>query len=73
MHLFELYKPLITNLPKIIIRKRDKRVGKIYESIAVRTFKFICLNEYHNLFYKDNIKIIPKNIAKLLTVRGLAY
>lgn len=73
MDLFELYKPLITNYPKIIIRKPDKRTGKIYESIAVRRSKFSCLNEYHNLFYKDNIKIIPKNIAELLTPRGLAY
>ena len=73
MHLFELYKPLITNYPKIIIRKPDKRTGKIYESIAVRTSKFSCFNEYHNLFYKDKIKIVAKNIAKLLTPRGLAY
>jgi len=61
MHLFELYKPLITNYPsaprrgaegtvpvpaqkeysfwagtKIIVRKPDKRTGKIYKSIAVR-------------------------------------
>lgn len=25
------------------------------------------------MFYKDNIKIIAKNIAELLTPRGLAY
>ena len=73
MHLFELYKPLITNYPKIIIRKPDKRTGKIYKSIAVRTSKFSCFNEYHNLFYKNKIKIVPKNIADLLTPRGLAY
>jgi hypothetical protein len=77
MHLFELYKPLITNYPsaprrgaegtKIIVRKPDKRTGKIYKSIAVRTSKFSCFNEYHNLFYKNKIKIVPKNIADLLT------
>lgn len=73
MHLFELYKPLITNYPKIVIRKPDKRTGKIFKSIAVRTSKFSCFNEYHNLLYKNNIKIVPKNIDELLTPRGLAY
>ena len=77
MHLFELYKSLITNYPsasrrdaegtKIIIRKPDKRTGKIYKSIAVRTSKFSCFNEYHNLFYKNKIKIVPKISADLLT------
>ena len=32
-----------------------------------------CLNFYHELFYKDNIKVIPINLEKLLTARGLAY
>ncbi|OTA73782.1 hypothetical protein M434DRAFT_88550, partial [Hypoxylon sp. CO27-5] len=31
-----------------------------------------CLNYYHELFYKDGIKIIPKNISELLTARSLA-
>jgi len=77
MHLFVLYKPLITNYPSasrrdaegtiIINRKPDKRTGKLYKSIAVRTSKFSCFNEYHNLFYKNKIKIVPKNIPDLLT------
>jgi hypothetical protein len=32
-----------------------------------------CLNYYHYLFYKNKIKIIPKNIGELLTPVGLAY
>ena len=32
-----------------------------------------CLNYYHELFYKDNVKIIPINLEELLTARGLAY
>ena len=32
-----------------------------------------CLNYYHDLFYKNKIKIIPKNIGELLTPVGLAY
>lgn len=73
LSLFELYKPLVLNYPKIIIRKPDKRMGKVYKSIAFKTTKFNCLNEYHDLFYKNKKKIVPKNIYELLTVRGLAY
>ncbi len=32
-----------------------------------------CLNEYHDLFYKEKVKIIPKNLDELLTARGLVY
>lgn len=31
-----------------------------------------CLNYYYDLFYLNGIKIIPKNIAELLTPRSLA-
>ena len=71
--LFELYKPLITNEPKIITRKADKRTNKIYKSLAFKTISLNCLNEYHNLFYKNKIKLVPDNIHELLTARGLAY
>lgn len=37
------------------------------------TLSLPCLNDYHELFYKDGKKIIPKNISELLTARGLAY
>src|SRR3979490_1776683 len=73
LSLFELYKPLVVNYPNIIYRKPDKRTGKIYPSIAFRTSAFHCLNEYHDLFYRDKIKIVPKDIQKYLTARGLAY
>lgn len=73
LSLFNLYKPMVTGFPKIICRKPDKRTGKIYKSIRFRTSAFNCLNEYHDLFYKNNKKIVPKNIHELLTARGLAY
>lgn len=31
-----------------------------------------CLNYYHGLFYKDKVKIVPRNLGELLTARGLA-
>jgi len=71
--IFDLYKPLVTNYPKIIVRKADSRTGKIYKSIAFKTATFKCLNKYHDLFYQNRKKIVPNNIHELLTARSLAY
>lgn len=71
--LFDLFKSLTISRPKVIIRKPDKRTNKFYKSIAFKTSAMFCLNKYHELFYKDKIKIVPKNIHELLTARGLAY
>lgn len=73
LSLFEIFKPMVTNYPKIITRKADKRTGKVYKSLAFKTSALNCLNEYHNLFYNNKIKIVPKNIKEFLTARGLAY
>lgn len=32
-----------------------------------------CFNVYKEIFYNDNVKIIPNNIQELLTPRGLAF
>jgi hypothetical protein len=73
LSLFKLYELMVTNCSKIIIRKPDKRTGKIYKSIAFKTLSFRYMNEYHDIFYKNKIKIVPKNIHELLTARSLAY
>jgi hypothetical protein len=59
--------------PVILTRKPDKRTGKIYKSLCFRTLTLPCLNEYHNMFYKNKVNIIPENLDKLLTPIGLAY
>lgn len=46
-----LFASLIAMEPVINVRKADPRTGKIYKSMYVRTLKFPCLNEYHDLFY----------------------
>lgn len=33
--------------------------------------RFPCLNEFHNLFYKNGLKCLPLNIKELLTPIGL--
>jgi hypothetical protein len=32
-----------------------------------------CLNYYHDIFYKDKVKCVPRNLGELLTARGLAF
>jgi hypothetical protein len=51
----------------------DKRTSKSYSSISFTTMQLPCFNEYRNLFYNLNVKIVPENIYDLLTPRGLAY
>jgi hypothetical protein len=59
--------------PVINERKPDPRTGKVYKSMYWRTLSFFCLNKYHDLFYKNKTKVVPKNIQDLLTPRGLAH
>ena len=59
--------------PSLIIRKPDKRTGKIYYQIQFKTLNLPCLNFYHDLFYKEGKKIIPETLGELLTPRALAY
>jgi LAGLIDADG DNA endonuclease family. len=73
LSLFYLFKPLVISNPAIVVRKIDKRTGKYYKSIKFRTSSMGCLNKYHDLFYKNRIKIVPKNIHELLMAIGLAY
>lgn len=51
----------------------DKRTNKCYSSISFTTMQLPCFNEYRNLFYNLDVKIVPENIYDLLTPRGLAH
>lgn len=64
--------------PKIYTRNPDKRTGKAYTSIALKTRALYSLNYFHDLFYVygsdgKRRKVIPGNIQELLTARSLAY
>ena len=71
-NLRELFDSITTVSPKIVTRV-DKRSNKTTESIRFWTRALPCLNYYHNIFYKDKVKIIPQNIGELLSEIGLAY
>nr|QBM09642.1 hypothetical protein [Dactylella sp.] len=72
-YLYNLFKPLVATPPAVIERKKDKRTGLAYKSIYFKTLSFPCLNEFHALFYNNNIKVIPSNLEDLLTPIGLAH
>jgi hypothetical protein len=58
---------------KISSRAPDKRTGLIYGSIRFNTLSLPCFNEFYDLFYPNGQKVVPLNIADLLTPLGLAY
>jgi len=65
--------PVVLNSPSIVTRKPDKRSGIVTQSLRFLTMALPCLNYFHGLFYKDKVKIVPKNLGELLTARGLAH
>jgi hypothetical protein len=59
--------------PTINVRKADRRTGKVYKSMYIRTLRFPCLNKYL-IYFTRIIKVVPSNIQYLLTPpRGLAH
>ena len=50
-----------------------KETGNIINNISFGTRTLPCLNEFYNLFYKNRVKIVPRNIEELITVESLAY
>jgi hypothetical protein len=49
------------------------RPGMVYSAIYLRTYALPCFNELLLTFYPLGNKIVPLNIAELLTPLGLAY
>ena len=69
--LYKLLEPLTLMEPTILTRN-NKKTGLITRSLYFRTLAMPCLNYYHELFYPNKQKIIPRNLEELLTARGLA-
>jgi hypothetical protein len=73
VHLYTKFSPFCPQEPIIRELQPNKRTGKVYSAIWFNTYSLPCFNEFYNLFYLDGIKIVPQNIAELLTPIGLAY
>lgn len=62
LSLYTLFSPLIGTKPAKTVRKPDPRTDKVYKSIHFKTLRFLCLNKFHDLFYENKTKVVPKNI-----------
>ena len=64
--------PLLLWVLQFLTRK-DKRSSITTQSLYFRSLAMPCLSYYYDLFYKERVKVIPRNMYTLLTPRGLAY
>jgi len=61
---------LIIVLVYLVIGRRN---GTLTIGLQLSTRRYPCFNKIYNLFYKNNIKVIPYNIYDLLTPIALAH
>ena len=73
-YVYSFFKDLCVNdyTPQLRI-VRDNRTNKIYSAISFTTMQFPCFNAFKEMFYQNNVKIVPDNIHQLLTPKGLAF
>ncbi len=73
LHLYNLFQSYCPQGPIIKNPMPDKRTGKVYSTMYFNTYSLFCFNDLYNLFYPLGKKVIPLNIAELLTPLGLCY
>jgi hypothetical protein len=62
--------PYCSSIPYLL---SSNRKGFTHFGLEFRTRQLPCLNEFYDLFYKNKIKSVPKNIHSLLTPLALAH
>ena len=72
LHLYNLYQEFVTT-PPAVQSITDKNTGKIRYNLNFATLALPCFNELYEAFYLEGKKIIPNNIADLLSQVSLAY
>lgn len=60
--LHKLLEPLTAMEPTLLTRN-NKKSGVVTKSLYFRTLAMPCLNYYYELFYKNGVKIIPRNLC----------
>lgn len=73
LHLYDLFKMYCSAEPKVNNHSPHKLTGKSYTSVKFETRSLPCFNELFELFYTTGGKIVPANIAELLTPLALCY
>ncbi len=66
LHLYNLYQEFVTT-PPAVQAITDKNTGKIRYNLSFATLALPCFNELYEAFYLEGKKIIPNNIADLLS------
>lgn len=66
--LYKLLEPIVLTSPSILTRN-DRRSGNVTQSLRFLTMAMPCLNYYHDIFYKNKVKCVPRNLDELLTAR----
>lgn len=72
LHLYNLYQEFVTT-PPAVASITDKNKGKIRYNLSFATLALPWFNGLYEAFYLEGKKIIPNNIADLLTEVSLAY
>jgi hypothetical protein len=73
LHLYDLFKTFSSQAPKITNMAPHKITVKVYSSIWFNTYTLPCFVSIYELFYVNGSKVVPSNIAELLTPLGLGY
>lgn len=72
-YLYNLFKMYCSAVPKVSKMLAHKQTGKRYSRVSFTTHTLPCFNELYELFYVDGKKVVPSNIADLITSLSLAY
>lgn len=73
-HVFSFFTLYCVNEYKPQLRVvKDKKTNKTSKALSFTTMQLPCFNEFKQLFYLNNVKLVPNNIYELLTPKGLAF
>ncbi len=64
---YKIMKRWVLTEPKIVSRVYHKDVSKMLQSIRFSTISHPEVTSFYNLFYQQGVKVIPKDIGKILT------
>jgi len=73
LHLYEKFQLYCPQEPQLYNSPLHKKTGISYSSMYFQTYSLPCFTALHTLFYPSGKKIVPANIADLLTPLSLSY
>ena len=72
LHLYSLYQKFVSTPPSVT-SITDSATGKTRYNLSFATLALPCFNQLYEQFYLNGKKVVPANIADILTPVGLAY